>query len=91
MSFINWCPGGSGEVSLHLAYALGRGAFEQYPDAEGVYIGGGAWLTLPVIGRLEAEFGKPVITNQVATVWHALQLLDCWAPLQGFGRLLLSS
>jgi maleate cis-trans isomerase len=32
-----------------------------------------------------------VITNQVATVWHALQLLDCWAPLQGFGRLLLSS
>jgi maleate isomerase len=79
------------DASLHLAYALGRGAFETYPDAEGVYIGGGAWLTLPVIGRLEAEFGKPVITNQVATVWHTLQLLDCWAPLQGFGRLLLSS
>jgi maleate cis-trans isomerase len=79
------------DASLHLAYALGRGAFETYPDAEGVYIGGGAWLTLPVISRLEAEFGKPVITNQVATVWHTLQLLDCWAPLQGFGRLLLSS
>ena len=56
------------DASLHLAYALGRGAFETYPDAEGVYIGGGAWLTLPVISRLEAEFGKPVITNQVATV-----------------------
>jgi maleate isomerase len=79
------------EASLHLAYALGRGAFERYPDAEGVYIGGGAWLTLPVIGRLEAEFGRPVITNQVATVWHTLRLLDCCAPIQGFGRLLRSA
>ena len=78
------------DASLHLAYELGRGAFEKFPDAEGVYIGGGAWLTLPVISRLEAEFGKPVLTNQVATVWHVLHLLDCWAPIQGFGRLLLS-
>ena len=78
------------DASLHLAYELGRGAFEQFPDAEGVYIGGGAWLTLPVISRLEAEFGKPVLTNQVATVWNVLHLLDCWAPIQGFGRLLLS-
>jgi len=78
------------DASLSLAYELGRGAFEQFPEAEGVYIGGGAWLTLPVIGRLEAEFGKPVLTNQVATVWHVLQLLGCWTPIQGFGRLLLS-
>jgi len=78
------------DASLQLAYALGRGAFEKFPDAEGVYIGGGAWLTLPVIDRLEAEFGKPVLTNQVATVWHALNLLGCWAPIQGFGRLLRS-
>jgi maleate isomerase len=74
------------DAGLHLAYALGRGAFEQYPEAEGVYTGGGAWLTLPVISRLEAEFGKPVITNQVATVWHTMQLLDCWTPINGFGR-----
>jgi maleate cis-trans isomerase len=55
-----------------------------------VYIGGGSWLTLPVISRLEAEFDKPVITNQVATVWHVLRRLDCWTPIQGFGRLLQS-
>jgi maleate isomerase len=79
------------DASLQLAYALGHGAFEEYPDAEGVYIGGGAWLTLPAISRLEAEFGKPVITNQAATVWHVLTLLDCWAPIPGFGRLLLST
>jgi len=51
----------------------------------------GAWLTLPVIKRLEEEFGKPVITNQVVTVWHVLHLLGCWQPRQGCGRLLLSS
>jgi maleate cis-trans isomerase len=79
------------DASLHLAYDLGRGALQRFPEAEGVYIGGGAWLTLPVIGRLEEEFGKPVITNQTATVWHVLHLLDCWQPIQGFGRLLLSS
>lgn len=79
------------DASLHLAYDLGRGALQQFPDADGVYIGGGAWLTLPVIQRLEEEFGKPVITNQVAMVWHVLHLLGCWQPIQGFGRLLLSS
>src|SRR5919109_2837406 len=34
-------------ASLHLAYDLGRGALQRFPEAEGVYIGGGAWLTLP--------------------------------------------
>jgi arylmalonate decarboxylase len=79
------------DASLRLAYDLGRGALQQFPEAEGVYVGGGAWLTLPVIERLEEEFGKPVITNQVASVWHSLNLLGCWQPIQGFGQLLRSS
>jgi maleate cis-trans isomerase len=76
--------------NLSLAYELGRGALEKFPSADGVYIGGGAWLTLPVITRLEAEFGKPVITNQVATVWHLLHLLNCWKATAGHGRLMES-
>jgi maleate cis-trans isomerase len=78
-------------ASLHLAYHLGCSALPKFPEAEGVYIGGGAWLTLPVINRLEEEFGKPVITNQVATLWPILHLLGCWRPIHGLGRLLLSS
>jgi len=76
--------------NLSLAYELGRGALERFPAADGLYIGGGAWLTLPVITRLEEEFGKPVITNQVATVWHLLHLLNCWEPIAGRGRLMAS-
>ncbi|MEE9550173.1 MAG: hypothetical protein V3W08_07220 [Candidatus Binatia bacterium] len=74
--------------SLNLAYQLGRSALENNPSADGLYIGGGAWLTLPVVERLEHEFGKPVITNKVSTVWHLLHLLDCWNRIPGYGRLL---
>ena len=77
--------------SIQLAYDLGRGALERYPEDEGVYIGGGSWMTLPVIGQLERELGKPVVTNQVATVWHLLTLLDAWKPIRGNGRLLESN
>jgi maleate cis-trans isomerase len=85
--FLKW----TNDASLNLAYDLGRGAFEKYPDAEAVYIGGGSWLTLPVINRLEAEFGKPVITNQVASIWHLLNQMNYWKPISGHGRLLLSA
>ena len=76
------------QESITLAYELGRGALEQFPAADGVYIGGGTWLTLPVITRLEQEFGKPVITNQVATLWHVLHVLKCWQPSAAHGRLM---
>jgi len=78
------------DASLHLAYDLGIGALKRFPEAESVYIGGGAWLTLPVITRIEEEFGKPVITNQVATVWHLLNILKCWTPIAKHGRLMAS-
>ncbi len=77
--------------SMNLAYELGKGAFEKYPDADGLYIGGAAWLTLPIVQRLEKEFEKPVITNQVATMWQLLHVLNCWKPVPEFGRLMGSS
>lgn len=33
------------------------------------------FLTLGLIPRLEAELGKPLIAANVATMWHAVQLL----------------
>src|SRR5437762_12611325 len=30
---------------MQLAYELGRQAFAQHPDADGLYIGGGSWLS----------------------------------------------
>ena len=73
---------------MTLGYQLGRRALEDFPTADGVYIGGGTWMTLPIITKLEEEFRKPVITNQIASVWHLLHLLNCWERIAGQGLLL---
>lgn len=78
----------SSDEGLSLAYALGRAALEAHAEADGLFLGGGAWLTLPAIARLEQEFGKPVITNQAGTVWHVCRTLGCWQPKSGYGRLI---
>jgi len=78
----------SGEDNIELAYALGRQALRDLPNADGLYIGGGAWLSQPVAEALEAEFGRPVITNVSAMIRNVLTLLKCWTPIPGHGRLL---
>lgn len=77
----------SSDEGVDLAYQLGRTALEAYPDADGLYIGGGAWLTTPATLRLEEEFGKPVINNQVAVIWDVCRKLGVWQPREGLGRL----
>ena len=74
--------------NLQLAYDLGRRAFLDNPDCDGVYIGGGAWLAEPAARELEKEFGKPVICNQVAAIREMMILLNDWKPVAGRGRLM---
>ena len=78
----------SGEDNIELAYALGRQALRDLPRADGLYLGGGAWLSQPVAEALEAEFGRPVITNSAAMIRNVLTSLNCWRPIPGHGRLL---
>lgn len=73
---------------LSLAYALGKAALEAYPDADGLFLGGGSWPTLPVITALEQEFGKPVVTYQTSNVWHLCRQINYWRPKEGYGRLI---
>ena len=61
-------------------------AFKDYPDSDGVFLGGGAWISFPVVEVLEKEFGKPVITNETGAIWHACHLIDYWRPVSGRGR-----
>jgi maleate cis-trans isomerase len=73
---------------MQLAYELGRQAFTQHPDADGLYIGGGSWLSEPVCQALEKEFGRPAISNQSCMIWDTLTRLGAWKPIPGQGRLL---
>jgi maleate cis-trans isomerase len=74
--------------SMDLAYALGRRALEQFPEADGLFISGGTWLAQPVCERLEREFGKPCLGNQACALWDALHKVDYWTPIKDRGMLL---
>ncbi len=76
---------------MRLAYELGRRAFLDNPDCDGIYIGGGTWLAEPVSQALEAEFGRPAICNQTAQLWDTLHILKEWHPIKGYGRLLAAA
>ena len=78
----------SSDEGLSLAYGLGRAALASHPEADGLFIGGGSWLTLPAIVALEEEFGRPVIGNQAAVVWDACRRVNYWRPKPGYGKLI---
>jgi maleate isomerase len=69
-----------------LAYELGRKV--DTDDAECVFISCTQFPTIDVISELEADIGKPVVTANVASFWHALQILSIKASITGYGVLL---
>ncbi len=75
---------------LDIGYRLGREALLAYPEADGLFLGGGAGVVQPAVEELEREFGKPVLSNQNAMIWEMLHRVDYWTPMPGRGRLLSS-
>jgi maleate cis-trans isomerase len=71
-----------------MAYELGMRAIRDNPDCDGVYLGGGTWISEPITTRLEQETGKLVICNQTAQMWDILHTLGIWKPMPGHNRLL---
>ena len=57
-------------------------------EADGVFISCTNLPTAPVIERLEAELGKPVVTSNQSTLWLGLRALGVTAAVPGAGRLL---
>ena len=76
---------------MQLALELGRRAFNDNPDCDAVYIGGGSWIVEPVAAQLEEEFGKPVVCNQSAVIRHVLKMLGAWQPMAGHSRVLAAA
>ena len=76
------------EESEDRAYALGRQS--DVAGADAVLISGTGLPTAGIVGRLESELGKPVVTSQTATLWWALRAVGIKDPVRGYGRLLTS-
>jgi maleate isomerase len=74
------------EPELIVRQALGVAA--RWPDADVVYLPCGSLPVVDVIDRIEAETGKPVVTNVQAQAGACLRRLGYPEPVHGFGRLL---
>lgn len=74
--------------SIDIALQLGRTAFQKHPEADGLVLAGGAWLVLQAVPEIEAEFGKPVVNNPLASMWAAMKQAGLHSPRAGFGRLI---
>lgn len=56
-------------------------------DVDGLFVSCTSLHMMPILDRLEAALGKPVISSNQALAWHALRLAGIDKPLAGYGRL----
>lgn len=66
------------------AYDVGRRVDRSGADA--VMLACGNWSTFAIIDRLERDLGKPVLTTNQVSLWHALKIIGS-EPLNGLGVL----
>jgi len=67
--------------------ALDVGHRVNRPEADAVILACGNWSTFSIIDQLERDLGKPVLTTNQVSLWHALKMMGT-GPLDGPGILL---
>lgn len=75
-----------GRLPPDTAFEHGRKA--DRPEADAVFLACGNWWTASIVERLEKAVGKPVLTTNNVTVWHALRKIGNDDKVRGFGQLL---
>ena len=55
--------------------------------AEAVFLGGNGFRTASAIHALEEDLGRPVLTANSVTLWHALRVAGVRAAVTDYGRL----
>jgi maleate isomerase len=74
-----------GLLDPQTAYDVGRRVDRSEADA--VMLACGNWSAFAIIDRLERDLGKPVLTTNQVSLWHALKIIG-GEPLSGLGVLL---
>ena len=74
-----------GLLDPQTAFDVGRRV--DRPDADAVMLACGNWSTFGIVDRLEHDLGKPVLTTNQVSLWHALKMMGT-RPLDGPGVLL---
>lgn len=76
------------ELSQYQTYRAAKRAFLDAPAADGLVIVGGGAPLHEIIDILEVDIGKPVIANNFASLWNALDMANVRQPISGYGTLL---
>ena len=87
---IKWFDAPAGPFAFtipHDDFAAAARALDS-PGAGAFLIPDTAMAVVPVIERIEAELGKPVLSANQVTLWEALRLAGYTEPVEGWGRLL---
>lgn len=58
------------------------------PQADGIFVSCTDFRAMEVIGTLEQELGKPIVSSNQASLWALLKLLKYPAGVSSYGRLL---
>jgi maleate cis-trans isomerase len=74
-----------GLLDAQTAFQVGRRV--NRPEADAVMLACGNWSTFRIVDRLEHDLGKPVLTTNQVSLWHALKIIGA-RPLNGPGLLL---
>ncbi len=74
-----------GAVPGERVYELGKQAMES--EADGLLISCTAFRTIEILDTLEQDIGKPVVSANQATMWHALRTAGLHTRMAGLGRL----
>ena len=78
-------PADIGELSPHTVYREAHRL--EHDSADGVFISCTAYRTMEIVGPLERDLGKPVVTSNGATLWDALQTVGVSPQDSGVGSL----
>jgi maleate isomerase len=73
---------------LHPETAFEHGRKADRENADAVFLACGNWWTASIVERLEQTVGKPVLTTNNVTIWHALRKIGVRPGVPGFGSLL---
>ena len=78
------------KVTVGMSYRAGRTVMRKHPDADCLFMLGGAIVVLDIIEALEQDLGVPIVTAPGAQFWEVLKRLGIGAPIRGYGSLLAS-
>lgn len=64
---------------------------QDQPESDAAFISCTAVRAVGAVADIEGEIGKPVVTSNQATLWHALRTVGVDDAIPGYGRLLEST